>query len=140
MKKNLIYGLIGLGISGGIGYFLGKKGKEKLLKKQNENESTAKKEDDYIEVVEAEVVANWCPKTKRFEKVNKRDNFKPQNTLTSIKLALSMGKRIQTKSGEPVQKIRFYEFLNKVSVDTTSVGSHIEFTPKEFWEVFEAVD
>ena len=94
MKKSLIYGLIGLGISGGIGYFLGKKRKEK------------------------------------------------QNTLMSIKLALSMGKRIQTKSGEPVKIIQFYEFLNKVSVSTKSManGTYIEFTPKEFWEVFEAVD
>ena len=138
MKKSLIYGLIGLGISGGIGYFLGKR--EKPLKKQKENESTAKKEDDYIEVIEAEVVANWCPKTKRFEKVNKRDNFKPQNTLMSIKLAFSMGKRIQTKSGEPVGKIYFYDFLNIVSVSTKSMGSCIQFTPKEFWEVFEVVD
>ncbi len=140
MKKSLIYGLIGLGISGGIGYFLGKKGKEKPLKKQKENESTAKKEDDCIEVDEAEAVANWSPKTKSSEKVNKGDTFKPQNTLTSIKLALSMGKRFQTKSGEPIRIIQFYEYLNIVFVDTISMGSFIEFTPKEFWEVFEVVD
>ena len=133
-KETLICGLIGLlGISGGVGYLLGKR---KSTEEESSKETLNSSEDEEnFKIVK--IVINKSPELEKDEK----EYFKPRNTLSSIKLALSLGKKIQTKSGEPVQIRHFYgNTMNLVTVDVKSMGGCVSFTPREFWDVFEAVD